>query len=130
MSAALLAPALCATAACHDTAVTVTDGWPACSTHAFPERENRSRSWEAYTTLRTWVGRLQHAGLTDPEIAAVVGVCPTTVRDHRRRLDLPANRSWQQQVRDDRRAREADERISRCSCTGWRWDGHCHRCTP
>lgn len=124
----MTAPALtgCATAACRQTATTVMDGWPMCQQHAEPEKPERP--WHAYETLRQWVGRLHHVGLTDAEIAGVVGVSPCTARDHRRRLGLPTNRTALQLAHDARLAREGDARVSRCQCTRWRWDGLCGRC--
>jgi DNA-binding NarL/FixJ family response regulator len=128
MSAAVQ-PVLCATAACHAEATTTHGTWPMCTLHAQPEPQDRTRSWHAYTTLRTWIGRLHHAGLTDTDIAAVVGVSPGTVRAHRRRLGLTAHRTAAQRTRDNRRAQHADSLISHCpSCNTWRWDSHCTRC--
>lgn len=118
----------CATAACTSPAVTTASGWPMCWDHATPEPRSRDNSWDHYLLLRTWIARLHHVGLADTEIAAVVGACPSTVRTHRQRLNLPGNRTPAQRIRDDRRAALADTRISRCSCTGWAFDGTCHDC--
>lgn len=124
----------CDYASCDQLAVDAHDGWVFCHRHIGAHRRDfhgrgRKHSWEAYGTLRTWVARLHHTGLVDTEIAAALNVSPSTVRDHRRRLELPPNRTAAQHTRDDRRARQADARISRCtSCNTWRWDSHCRSC--
>lgn len=117
----------CATAACQQPAAAIVDGWPMCWDHAAPERRDRD-TWDTYLLLRTWISRLHHVGLVDTDIAAAVGVSPGTVRTHRQRLGLTANRTDAQRIRDNRRATAADGRITRCSCNDRTWDGHCHRC--
>lgn len=118
----------CQTAACHADAVTVVDGWSLCAEHAAPEQPDRERSWHAYETRQQWIARLHHAGLTDTQIAGVVGVSPCTARDARRRLGLPVNRTEKQLARDERLAREADARVRKCACDRWCWDGVCRSC--
>lgn len=124
----------CDYAGCDHPAADAHDGWVFCHRHIGAHRRDfhghgRKHDWAAYTTIRTWVSRLHHTGLTTTEIAAALNVHPTTVRDHIRRLGLPANRTDRQRTRDDRRTREADARISHCpSCNTWRWDNQCRRC--
>ena len=119
----------CATAACHQQATAVVDGWPMCPAHARPEPQSRpERPWHAYKVLRQWIELLHHVGLNDPQIAGLCGVSPTTVRFHRRRLGLPVNRTDKQRARDNRLLIEADRQVSRCACTDWQWNGHCSRC--
>ena len=101
----------CATAACRQLATDVVDGWPMCPAHAAPEKPDRPM--HAYQTLRGWIVRLHEVGLNDPAIAGVVGVSPSTVRDHRRRAGLPVNRTEKQVAHDLRLLTEADRALRR-----------------
>lgn len=120
----------CDFAACGQPATAVVSGWSVCRRHNEPDRiERPERPMHAYPTLRLWFRRLHGAGLNDPTIAGLIGVSPSTIRAHRRALDLPVNRSDKQIARDHRVLTEQDQLISRCTdCARWQWDGHCTRC--
>lgn len=98
----------CEFAACFEPAAAVEDGWAVCYRHRSTES-----TWRAYENLRDWIGRLNHVGLTDTDIAGLLAISPCTARDHRKRLGLPPNRTEQQRRRDDRLLREADAALTR-----------------